>query len=550
MSNQTKHEMDDHDGHGNGNGDVKKAQDDTKKCPPGMTLKDGQCVANSEMKRTEDTNAGDTVSKGTGTLDSTLPPPSAPSTHDCPAGSHWTEDAGGVPNGDAAGGVGGAGAGSPTVPGKESLEKTYKLIESLMASHTQYNESLIKEFRNISDRQVEAFATRLGAKAFHKESASFGVKMEASSLVDDSGIKSIYDASVVKPAAFFESAAKMKGGLNEGFITWTVNPEAYFDSLRKGWMNYNSGHAHGELKTVAKGEAFTISGGDMPQLFSKQVYVVPGGRMRVPIRQFLDTQIIEDADRYNWYTVNSFAFDGSQVEGTAETQEAQTITKVTATPALVRALQLVDYADIENAPFDLIEAFNRAAALGSIDAEATDVLDTVYDAITPTNWVDEDGVVITEDDLANPGTATQEMVIHAARLIQEQGGDTSPGNLVEFIHPKALAELIIDTTTEFWAGNQGGQTSTLMTSSMGVLENRFGMDIVPTNQVAAKDNTTNDTLRHVMTIKGVIGLAVAADLQIEAQRRPDLSALFVGARHRIKGAVIDETMTCRQSTGQ
>jgi len=51
-------------------------------------------------------------------------------------------------------------------------------------------------------------------------------------------------------------------------------------------------------------------------------------------------------------------------------------------------------------------------------------------------------------------------------------------------------------------------------------------------------------------MKGSVGLAVAADLQIEAQRRPDLSAVFVGARHRIKGAIIDETMTARMSSSQ
>jgi hypothetical protein len=290
----------------------------------------------------------------------------------------------------------------------------------------------------------------------------------------------------------------------------------------------------------------------MPQIFSKQVYLVPGGRMRVPIRQFLDTQIIEDADRFNWYTVNGFDFDGSQVEGTAETEESQTITKVTATPALVRALQTVNYADIENAPFDLIEAFNRAAALGALDAEAKDVLDTVYDAITPTNWVESDGSVITEDDTTNPGTFQQEAIYSAMRLVQNQGGDTSPGNMVAFLHPKALNELILDVTTEFWAGmgpNNGGSNA-LMNTSMGVVENRLGVDIVATNKVAAQDNTTNDVYRNVIAMKGSIGLAVAADLQIEAQRRPDLSAVKVGARHRIKGAIIDETMTARMSSAQ
>jgi len=76
------------------------------------------------------------------------------------------------------------------------------------------------------------------------------------------------------------------------------------------------------------------------------------------------------------------------------------------------------------------------------------------------------------------------------------------------------------------------------------------IDIVVTNAVNATDNTTNDTFRNVLIMKGSVGLAVAADLQIEAQRRPDLSAVKVGARHRIKGAIIDETVTTRISTAQ
>jgi len=134
------------------------------------------------------------------------------------------------------------------------------------------------------------------------------------------------------------------------------------------------------------------------------------------------------------------------------------------------------------------------------------------------------------------------------RLIQNQGGDTSPGNMVAFLHPKALQELILDVTNEFFTG--GGTPTPLMNTSMGVLENRIGVDIVATNAVAAQDNTTNDTFRNVLAMKGSIGLAVAADLQIEAQRRPDLSAVNVGARHRLKAAIIDETMTCRMSTIQ
>jgi len=517
-----------------------------------MTPQDGKCVkAGQERAKTEESNAGDSSPKGADTLVDASTKPNPPNTHECPPNSTWNADTGSCePSGDSAGAVGGGGTGAAETPNKEQF---YKMFESLMASHAVYNQELLADFKEYNTANLNRWAEKMGLPQYKPESAAFGVKTEASSYVDDTSAKSIYQDTVAGPAAFFEACTN-KGthpDLKSGYTEWYIRPEGYFSTLKKGWMNYGSNQAHGKIEgeQKSKSEAFTITGGDMPQIFSKQVYLVPGGRMRVPIRQFLDTKIIESADRHNWYKVNGFDFDDVTNEGSEPTtEEAQTITKVVAIPALVRANQTVRYSDIENAPFDLIEAFNRAAALGVLDAEATDVLDTVYNAITPTNWVDEAGVVITEDDTTTPSTATQEMLYGATQLIQNQGGDTSPGNMVAFLHPKPLKELIQDVTAEFWTGQ--GNPTPLHSTALGVLENRLGMDIVATNAVNANDGTTTDTYRNILAMKASIGLAVAAELQIEAQRRPDLSAVKVGARHRIKGAVIDETMTCRMSTIQ
>jgi len=545
----------------------KELDDDDKECPPGMIPRDGKCVpvddTNGEgihknpKRKGEEDNAGDTTQKGEPTLTDASTITEPPENKECPPGTTLGEDGECHPTGDPAGQVGGGGTGDADTPGKESLERYYKMIEKLMASHTSYNEKLVDAFKEYNMSALKQLSGGMNP-SYSKESFAYGMKAEASSMVDDSGKKSIYEMTVAKPAAFFEAASrgKGKGDLSQGWCEWSINPEAYFQTLRKGWMNYGSGHAHDVLQVGlekgVKSEGFNITGGDMPQIFSKQVYLIPGGRMRVPIRQFLDTQIIEDADRFNWYKVDSFAFDGSTAEGSKETEESQTITKVTATPALLRALQLVNNADIENAPFDLIEAFNRAAALGSLDAEGTDVLDTEYDKITPTNWVESDGTVITEDDQVTIGAFQEEAIYVGMELVQDQGGDTSPGNMWAALHPKSLRELILDVTNEFWAGMGVDKSGSprLMNTAMGVIENRLGVDIVATNQVHAQDNTTSDTFRNVLAMKGIIGLAVAADLQIEAQRRPDLSAVFIGARHRLKAAIIDETMTVRMSSAQ
>lgn len=514
-------------------------------CPPGMKFDADadKCVA-SEKFNSEEGNAGDTNPKGAGTNVDADTKDNPGETHDCPPGTSWNGDKC-APSGDPAGQPGGAGTGAADVPGKESNEQFYKMIERLMAGHTTYNEKLMDSFKEYNIKAMSELLASSGKPSLRAESAAFGVKSEAfkgSSMVSDSGYKTAYESTVAQPANWFEAIKNHATGTSD-FMSWSINPEAYFRTLKQSWMNYGQTSAS---RPISKEEAFTITGGDMPQIFSKQVYLIPGGRMRVPIRQFLDTQIIEDSDRFNWYKVNGFDFDDTTAEGTEPTNEAQTVTKVTGLPTGVRAVQTVNYADIENAPFDLIEAFNRAAALGSLDAEAKEVLDTTYDAITPTNWVNGNtGLAITSDDIAGVTTLKQEGVYHAQKLIQNQGGDVSPGNMVFFVDPQANTELILDTAADFFTGQNA-----LHATALGVLENRLGMDIVVSNKVTADTQTTTNVYRNILAMKGSLGLAVAADLQIEAQRRPELSAVKVGARHRIDGAIIDETMTCRVSSEQ
>ncbi len=539
MGNKSSNENDD-----NGNG---------TSCPPGMIPdpdNPGKCISkggNEKRKRTEEDNAGDSTAHGTQAGET---PNDKPDTnpHNCPEGSHWNGDEC-VPNGPPAGTP--AGSEDPSVPGKEGLNA--EELSNILGQYAGFMQSMAENMMKSQEKTTDTLAKYLGVPQHTVESIAFGgqMKAEASSKVDDSPAGRVYKESVADPANWMWGIKKGSSGLPNS-IEWSIKPEAYYKTLRRITTNYGTGKStpvvndKGDMASRGmSAEAFTISGGDMPQVFSKQVYLIPGGRMRVPIRQFLDVQIIEDADRYNWYTVTGFLFDDTTAEGSEPSNEAQTVAKVTATPSLKRAVQTVKYSDIENAPFDLIEAFNRAAALGALHAEAVEVLDTTYDAITPTNWVNgNSGAALTDDDVASM-TLKQEGVYAAKRLIETQGGDTSPGQLVLFAHPKAVEELILDTAADFFTG-QGALHST----ALGVLENRLGVDIVVTNAVAAQDNTTNDTYRNILAIKGSIGLAVAADLQIEAQRRPDLSAVKVGARHRIKGAVIDETMTCRISTAQ
>lgn len=398
--------------------------------------------------------------------------------------------------------------------------------------------------------QTKALTEALNILVKQKEDPT---KKEASSEVDTQlAQKNNYESTVVTPAKFFESVKLGTEG-NTDHVTWNLNKEeilAKNGSLFKTkTINYSTQGSN------PKSEAITISAGDMPQVFSKQVILLKGGRMSIPLRQFCDIQEITNADRVNWYTITGFDVDDTTAEGTEPTNESQTVSKIQAVPALKRAVQTVNYSDIENAPFDLVEAVNQASVLGSIGVENTDIINTVPDAVTPDNadltkmaWIRADtGADISADDIA-VATATPSFLTRALEVLENRGHDTSAGNVVAVLHPQTIRELLDAINDKYYA--QDGQISM---RSLGVLERRYGIEIVASNKVKAIDRTTNDVYRGYVFIKGAVGLGVAKNLQLEAQKKVELSAIKVSARFRMKSAIIDASqmvrVSCKNSSG-
>jgi hypothetical protein len=282
-----------------------------------------------------------------------------------------------------------------------------------------------------------------------------------------------------------------------------------------------------------------------PQGYVKKAIFLPGGRIKVPVRQFCDYVALSGEDRAHWYTIGGVDF-GAGTEGSDPfvAASSQTITQKTATPAVRGAFQKVKYTQIEDQPFDLVGTINMAFALAAIDDEATDLLSTVYGAVTPTNWVNgETGAVITADDISGT-TLTRDGVLAAKTLIMAQGYDTSPGNLVLFVNPKQYQELLLDTNITTFT-----QYARPEVTALGALEQLYGVDIVISDHIQTVDRTTNDSARAVMAVKGqAFGMASARDLQMEASRRNELQQVFLTGTHRVKSVVLDETATCRIST--
>jgi hypothetical protein len=330
--------------------------------------------------------------------------------------------------------------------------------------------------------------------------------------------------------------SKIKGSTRDtSGIGWSIDKEAY---LQKFGYDVQSDNYLSKAR-----EDVTYS--TKPIGYVRKAVFIPGGRMKVPIRQFCDFKSLSGEGTAAWYTMGGVDFAaGTEGSDPFVSVSSQTVAQVTAVPVSRGAFQKVGYSQIEDQPFDLVGTINMAYALAGIDDEAAEVLSTVYGAITPTNWVRGDtGAVVTSDNIAsNP--MQREGIVAAKRLISQQGYDVSPGNLVLFLHPKQYQELLLDTDISTYM-----QYARSEITATGVMEQLYGVDIVIADQVQHVDTTTNDTYRAVMAVKGhSFGLASARDITMEASRRNELQQVFLTGTQRVKGAVLDEKSTCRIST--
>jgi hypothetical protein len=292
-----------------------------------------------------------------------------------------------------------------------------------------------------------------------------------------------------------------------------------------------------------KTEGVTINAGDQGQIYTKTILVVPGGRMKVPIRQYCYFQSVADgADRAHFYSIPAFDF-GAITEGTEPTNPSQTVTKNSAITAVRGGVQRVGYSQIEAAPYGLVDAINAAMLIAAMQDEAVDLLSTVYHAASPSNWIRGDtGADVTTSNIASLGALTRLGILEAKRRIRNQGYDVSPGNLVVFLHPESYAQLLEDTNL-----NTYYQYARPEITDTEMLERLYGVDIVVTNAVQGIANSTNpNAWENVMAVKGVaFGLASGRDLTLEAQRRNEVQQVIISGTQRVKSVVIEQTATCR-----
>jgi len=294
-------------------------------------------------------------------------------------------------------------------------------------------------------------------------------------------------------------------------------------------------------------ETVDITGTHATQDLDTDVAIVPGGISFIPVFQFAKVKMIpQGMDRARFFKT-TLPSSGSQVVGTTPTEATQTLTSVEVTPSTITGVFLVgDYDEIENSPFDLLQAIVEASAAQYDDFVATDMLDTESNEanLTPGLWIRGDtGATVTDSDTAAV-TLDETGIAVGREYLEDQGylrGGIKP---VLALHPQQWRELITSTNV-----------TSLATRSVpdiwlkAQLEEFMGVQLVVTNAIQKQTAQTNPAYNAIMFIpKHTYGIGVKRDVTVKFHDIGEDNQVRVNTTWRTKTGVIDATSTVRIST--
>jgi len=297
-------------------------------------------------------------------------------------------------------------------------------------------------------------------------------------------------------------------------------------------------------------EAVGISGTHATQDLDTDVAIVPGGISFIPVFQFAKVkQIQQGFDRARFFTTTLPA-NASQTAGTTATESTQTISSIEVVPSQITGNYLIgDYDEIENSPFDLLQAIVEASAASYDDFVATDMLDTVSaeGTLTPGLWIRADtGGTITASDAASTITFDETGILYGREYLEDQGylrGGVKP---VCALHPQQWRELIESTNV-----------TSLATRSVpdiwlkANLEELFGVQLVVTNAINIVDNQTTDAYNAIMFVpKHTYGIAIKRDVTVKFHDIGEDNQVRVNTTWRTKSGILDTSSTVRISSSQ
>ena len=294
-------------------------------------------------------------------------------------------------------------------------------------------------------------------------------------------------------------------------------------------------------------EAVSISGTHASQDLDTDVAIVPGGISFRPVFEFAKVKRIEAGmDRARFFKTTIPA-NGSQTVGTAPSEATQTFTSIEVTPSTITGVYLIgDFDEIENSPFDLLQAVVEGSAASYEDFVATDMLDTVSaeGTLTPGLWIRGDtGATATTSDTAS--VAMDETGIAFGREYLENQGYLRGGiKPVCFLDPQQWRELITSTNV----------TSLATRSAPDIwlkaeLEQFMGVQLVVTNAVQHLAAQTNPSINAIMCIpKHSYGIGIKRDVTVKMHEYGEENQVRVNTTWRTKTGVLDATSIVRIST--
>ncbi len=294
-------------------------------------------------------------------------------------------------------------------------------------------------------------------------------------------------------------------------------------------------------------EAVSITGTHATQDLDTDVAIVPGGISFKPVFQFAKVkEVPAGADRARFFKTTLPA-NGSQTVGSTPSEATQTITSVEVTPSTITGVYLIgDFDEIENSPFDLVNAIVEASAASYEDFVATDMLSTVSaeGTLTPGLWIRGDtGATVTTSDTAS--VAMDETGVFVGREYLENQGYLRGGiKPVLFLDPQQWRELVTSTNV----------TSLATRSAPDVwikaeLEQFAGVQLVVTNAVQHVSAQTNAAINAIMCVpKHSYGIAVKRDVTVKMHEIGEDNEVRINTTWRTKTGVIDATSIVRIST--
>ena len=354
--------------------------------------------------------------------------------------------------------------------------------------------------------------------------------------------------------------------LDDGVYTWKQVAENMAPSLRKfgkfefdinleSLRSINTKQSKDRMGQVTESfrasplqlqEAVAISGTHATQDLDTDVALVPGGLSFRPVFEFAKVKRIEAGmDRARFFKTTIPA-NGSQTVGSTPSQATQTFTSIEVTPSTITGVYLVgDFDEIENSPFDLLQAIVEGSASSYEDFVATDMLDTKSKegTLTPGLWIRGDtGATITSSNVAS--MVFDETAIAVGREYLENQGYLRGGiKPVAFLHPQQWRQLITSTNV----------TSLATRSAPDIwlkaeLEQFMGVQLVVSNAVEEKLQTNNAYNAIICVPKHSYGIGIKRDVTVKMHEVGEDNQVRVNTTWRTMSGIIDATSIVRVST--